>query len=233
MDKNISDSWKEHLSPEFDKGYFKQLEQFVDDEYQENEIYPPQELIFKAFNTCPFEDIKVVILGQDPYHGPNQANGLAFSVNDKMRFPPSLRNIYKELNKDLNIPISSKGNLEDWAKQGVLLINATLTVKANEAGSHQHKGWEEFTDAAIKALSEKREKLVFILWGSYAHKKGLQIDRKKHFILKSAHPSPLSAHRGFFKSQPFSQTNTYLKEQGLEPIDWELKSEEEQKTLGL
>jgi len=231
MHKNINDSWKAHLETEFDKSYFKQLEHFVDDEYQEHEIYPPQELIFKAFNSCPFEDIKVVILGQDPYHGPKQANGLAFSVNDEMKFPPSLRNIYKEINKDLNIPISSKGNLEDWAKQGVLLINATLTVRANEAGSHQKKGWEEFTDAAIKALSEKREKLVFILWGSYAQKKGVQIDSSKHHIIKSAHPSPLSAHRGFFGSKPFSQTNNYLTKQGLEPIDWELKNKIEQKSL--
>ena len=225
MNKNISDSWKKYLNPEFDKTYFKQLEQFVDSEYQEHEIYPPQEHIFKAFNTCPFQNIKVIILGQDPYHGSNQANGLAFSVNDKMKFPPSLRNIYKELNKDLNIPISSKGNLEDWAKQGVLLINATLTVKANEAGSHQNKGWEKFTDAVISTLSQKREKLVFILWGSYAHKKGLQIDKSKHHIIKSAHPSPLSAHRGFFGSKPFSQTNTYLRAQNLEPIDWVLKPE--------
>ena len=225
MNKNISDSWKKYLNPEFDKTYFKQLEQFVDSEYQEHEIYPPQEHIFKAFNTCPFQNIKVIILGQDPYHGSNQANGLAFSVNDKMKFPPSLRNIYKELNKDLNIPISSKGNLEDWAKQGVLLINATLTVKANEAGSHQNKGWEKFTDAVINTLSQKREKLVFILWGSYAHKKGLQIDKSKHHIIKSAHPSPLSAHRGFFGSKPFSQTNTYLRAQNLEPIDWVLKPE--------
>ena len=233
MNKNISDSWKAHLETEFEKPYFKQLEHFVDTEYQENEIYPPQEFIFKAFNTCPFEDIKVVILGQDPYHGPKQANGLAFSVNDEMRFPPSLRNIYKEINKDLNIPISSKGNLEDWAKQGVLLINATLTVRANEAGSHQKKGWEEFTDAAIKALSEKREKLVFILWGSSAQKKGTQIDTRKHHIIKSVHPSPLSAHRGFFGSKPFSQTNNYLVKQGLEPIDWELKNEIAQKSLDL
>jgi len=233
MHKNISDSWKAHLETEFEKPYFKQLEHFVDDEYQEHEIYPPQEFIFKAFNTCPFEDIKVVILGQDPYHGPKQANGLAFSVNDEMRFPPSLRNIYKEINKDLKIPISSKGNLEDWAKQGVLLINATLTVRANEAGSHQKKGWEEFTDAAIKALSEKREKLVFILWGSYAQKKGIQIDSRKHHIIKSAHPSPLSAHRGFFGSKPFSQTNNYLIKQGLKPIDWELKKEIAQKSLDL
>jgi len=231
MNKNISESWKAHLEREFEKPYFKQLERFVDNEYQEHEIFPPQEFIFKAFNTCPFEDIKVVILGQDPYHGPKQANGLAFSVNNEMKFPPSLRNIYKEINKDLNIPISSKGNLEDWAKQGVLLINATLTVRANEAGSHQKKGWEEFTDAAIKALSEKREKLVFILWGSYAQKKGIQIDNNKHHIIKSAHPSPLSAHRGFFGSKPFSQTNNYLIKQGLKPIDWELKSEMTQKSL--
>jgi len=231
MNKNISESWKVHLETEFEKPYFKQLERFVDNEYQEHEIFPPQEFIFKAFNTCPFEDIKVVILGQDPYHGPKQANGLAFSVNNEMKFPPSLRNIYKEINKDLNIPISSKGNLEDWAKQGVLLINATLTVRANEAGSHQKKGWEEFTDAAIKALSEKREKLVFILWGSYAQKKGIQIDNNKHHIIKSAHPSPLSAHRGFFGSKPFSQTNNYLIKQGLKPIDWELKSEMTQKSL--
>lgn len=231
MNKDISNSWEKYLGPEFDKAYFKKLEQFVDSEYQEYEIYPPQDSIYRAFNTCSFEDIKVVILGQDPYHGPNQANGLAFSVNDQMKFPPSLRNIYKELNKDLNIPISSKGNLEYWAKQGVLLINATLTVRAKEAGSHQKKGWEEFTDAAIKALSEKREKLVFILWGSYAHKKGLQIDESKHHIIKSVHPSPLSAHRGFFGSQPFSKTNMYLKEQNLAPINWELKDENTQTNL--
>lgn len=231
MHKNISDSWKAHLETEFEKSYFKQLEDFVDIEYQDHEVYPPQEFIFKAFNTCSFEDIKVVILGQDPYHGPNQANGLAFSVNDEMKFPPSLRNIYKELQSDLNIPISSKGNLEDWAKQGVLLINATLTVRANKAGSHQKKGWEEFTDAAIKALSEKRDKLVFILWGSYAQKKGIQIDANKHYIIKSAHPSPLSAHRGFFGSKPFSQTNNYLTKQGLKPIDWELKHENAQTSL--
>ncbi|RXQ87760.1 uracil-DNA glycosylase [Ancylomarina salipaludis] len=231
MDKNISEGWKAQLESEFEKPYFKKLERFVDDEYQNNEIYPPQNLIFRAFNSCPFNHIKVVILGQDPYHGPNQANGLAFSVNDEMRFPPSLRNIYKEMNQDLNIPISSKGNLDDWAKQGVLLINATLTVRANEAGSHQKKGWEEFTDAAIKVLSEKREKLVFILWGSYAQKKGEQIDSKKHHIIKSAHPSPLSAHRGFFGSKPFSQANKYLIKQGLEPIDWDLKHENAQRSL--
>jgi len=231
MNKNINESWKKYLEAEFEKPYFKQLERFVDNEYQEHEIYPPQELIFRAFNSCSFNQIKVVILGQDPYHGPKQANGLAFSVNDEMKFPPSLRNIYKEMNQDLNIPISSKGNLEDWAKQGVLLINATLTVRANEAGSHQKKGWEEFTDAAIKALSEQREQLVFILWGSYAQKKGSQIDSTKHHIIKSAHPSPLSAHRGFFGSKPFSQTNKYLREQGLEPINWELKHESAQKSL--
>ena len=231
MNKNINESWKKYLEAEFEKPYFKQLERFVDNEYQEHEIYPPQELIFRAFNSCSFNQIKVVILGQDPYHGPKQANGLAFSVNDEMKFPPSLRNIYKEMNQDLNIPISSKGNLEDWAKQGVLLINATLTVRANEAGSHQKKGWEEFTDAAIKALSEQREQLVFILWGSYAQKKGAQIDSTKHHIIKSAHPSPLSAHRGFFGSKPFSQTNKYLREQGLEPINWELKHESVQKSL--
>ncbi len=231
MNKNINDSWQEHLNIEFEKTYFKHLEKFVDDEYQKHDVYPPQEFIFRAFRACSFKDIKVVILGQDPYHGPKQANGLAFSVNDNLKFPPSLRNIYKELNKDLGIAISSKGNLEDWAKQGVLLLNATLTVRSNEAGSHQRMGWEEFTGAAIKALSEKRENLVFILWGSYAHKKGLQIDRSKHHIIKSAHPSPLSAHRGFFGSKPFSQTNTYLKEQGIPPINWELKQEDAQRTL--
>lgn len=231
MEKNIGESWRKHLSTEFEKPYFKQLERFVDDEYQNNEIYPPHNLIFRAFNSCSFEDIKVVILGQDPYHGPKQANGLAFSVNDGMKFPPSLRNIYKEMHEDLNIPISDKGNLEDWARQGVLLINATLTVKANAAGSHQKKGWEEFTDAAIKALSEQREKLVFILWGSYAQKKGAQIDSTKHHIIKSAHPSPLSAHRGFFGSKPFSQTNKYLNEQGLDTINWEVKHENAQRSL--
>jgi len=231
MDLNISNSWKNHLEQEIEKPYFIKLKRFIDEEYQDKEIYPPRELIFKAFEACPFDKVKVVILGQDPYHGPDQANGLSFSVNDNMKYPPSLRNIYKELKNDLDLPMSQSGNLEQWAKQGVLLLNATLTVRANEAGSHQKMGWEDFTDAAIKALSEKREKLVFVLWGSYAQKKGSQIDAGKHHIIKSAHPSPLSAHRGFFGSKPFSQTNKFLIEQGLDPIDWELKYENAQTSL--
>lgn len=223
MEININNSWNNHFEHEFEKPYFSELSQFIDDEYQDKKIYPPKELIFRAFETCPFDKVKVVILGQDPYHGPDQANGLGFSVNDNMKYPPSLRNIYKELKNDLDLPMSQKGNLEQWAHQGVLLINATLTVRANEAGSHQKKGWEDFTDAAIKALSEEKENLVFILWGAYAQKKGAQIDKKKHLVLESTHPSPLSAHRGFLGCKHFSKTNTYLQKQGLEAIDWEVK----------
>lgn len=222
MDVNIENSWKEVLSPEFDKPYFKILTDFVRNEYIKNgPIYPPASLIFNAFDKCPFNKTKVVILGQDPYHGDFQANGLSFSVNKGIQLPPSLRNIYKELANDLAIQQPVDGDLSHWAEQGVLLLNATLTVKAHQAGSHQNKGWEEFTDAAIQALNSNREYIVFILWGSYAQKKGAFIDKKKHLVLTSPHPSPLSAHRGFFGNHHFSATNKYLTQHNIEPINWE------------
>ncbi len=220
MNVQIEESWKRHLAPEFDKDYFISLTDFVRKEYRQTTIYPPGKLIFNAFNLCPFDKVKVVIIGQDPYHGPGQAHGLCFSVNDGIPFPPSLVNIFKEIQADLGTPVPSSGNLARWAKQGVLLLNATLTVRARQAGSHQHKGWEEFTDAAIRALAEEREHLVFILWGSYAQKKGAFINRGKHLVLTSAHPSPLSACNGFFGNHHFSLTNNYLKDHGETPIEW-------------
>lgn len=220
MDVKIESSWKEALKDEFDKPYFKQLVEFVKSEYQSQTVYPPGNRIFSAFDFTPFDEVEVVIIGQDPYHGPNQANGLSFSVADDVRHPPSLQNIFKELNDDLNVPIPQSGNLERWAKQGVLMLNATLTVRGSQAGSHQNKGWEIFTDAVIKNLSDKKEKLVFILWGAYAQKKGSIIDASKHFIIKSAHPSPFSAYNGFFGSKPFSKTNEYLKNNNLNEIKW-------------
>ncbi|MDD4027372.1 MAG: uracil-DNA glycosylase [Candidatus Shapirobacteria bacterium] len=221
MDVKIEESWKKVLQKEFDEKYFADLVEFVKDEYKKSTVYPPAKFIFNAFELTPFDKVKVVILGQDPYHGENQANGLAFSVNDEVKMPPSLINIYKEIEKDLRQKsINKNGNLENWAKQGVLMLNATLTVKANMAGSHQKKGWEDFTDAVIKILSEQKENLVFILWGNYAQKKGSVIDESKHLVIKSAHPSPLSAHNGFFGSKPFSQTNTYLIFKDKEPINW-------------
>lgn len=220
MDVKIEQSWKEVLASEFDKPYFQKLTAFVRDEYSKSTIYPPGKLIFNAFDLCPFQEVKVVIIGQDPYHGPGQAHGLCFSVNDGIAFPPSLQNIFKEINSDLNIPIPNSGNLTRWAQQGVLLLNATLTVRAHQAGSHQRQGWEEFTDAAIRHLAEQREHLVFILWGSYAQKKGSFIDTSKHLVLKSVHPSPLSAHNGFFGNHHFSQTNNYLIANGKTPIQW-------------
>lgn len=220
MNVKIEQSWKEVLEPEFNKEYFQALRDFVRSEYQSTTIYPAPKNIFRAFEMCPFDDVKVVILGQDPYHGPNQANGLSFSVNDGVPPPPSLINIYKEIENDLGIKKTPNGNLDHWAKQGVLLLNATLTVRASQAGSHQNKGWEEFTDAAIKAVAEKKEHVVFLLWGNYAQKKGSFIDTEKHLVLKSVHPSPLSAHRGFFGSKHFSQTNDYLWMYGNEPIEW-------------
>ncbi|MBO5881459.1 MAG: uracil-DNA glycosylase, partial [Paraprevotella sp.] len=198
MDVQIEDSWKKRLAEEFEKPYFVQLTEFVRNEYRAGTCYPPGKLIFNAFNQCPFDEAKVVIIGQDPYHGPGQAHGLCFSVNDGVRFPPSLQNIFKEIQNDLGIPVPATGNLTRWAEQGVLLLNATLTVRAHQAGSHQRQGWESFTDAAIRALAEEREHLVFILWGSYAQKKGAFIDRSRHLVLSSAHPSPLSAYQGFF-----------------------------------
>lgn len=220
MDVKIESSWKEALKEEFEKPYFKQLVEFVKSEYQTQTVYPPGNRIFSAFDFTPVDEVKVVIIGQDPYHGFNQANGLSFSVADGVRHPPSLQNIFKELNSDLNVPIPLSGNLERWAKQGVLMLNATLTVRGSQAGSHQNKGWEMFTDSVIKKLSDEKEKLIFILWGAYAQKKGSVIDPSKHFIIKSAHPSPFSAYNGFFGSKPFSKTNGYLKNNQLKEIIW-------------
>lgn len=215
----IEESWKKRLAGEFEKPYFRALTDFVRGEYKAKRVYPPPRDIFRAFDLTPFDTVKVVILGQDPYHGPNQANGLCFAVHEGVRTPPSLQNIFKELESDLGRPIDHNPDLSRWAKQGVLLLNATLTVEAGKAGSHQHKGWEEFTDAAIRALDSGRENLVFILWGNYAKQKGAHIDFSKHHIIESAHPSPFSADK-FFGSRPFSKTNEYLKEHGETPIDW-------------
>jgi uracil-DNA glycosylase len=221
MDVKIESSWRNALEDEFNKDYFKNLAEFVREEYKTTTIYPPPRFIFHAFELTPFDKVKVVIIGQDPYHGPNQANGLAFAVNKGINLPPSLVNIYKEIQSDLGRkPESISGDLENWAEQGVLLLNATLTVRARTAGSHQNKGWEEFTDAVIKTLSDKKENLVFILWGNYAQRKGGVIDEHKHLVIKSAHPSPFSAHNGFFGSKPFSKCNDYLKAHGIEPINW-------------
>ncbi len=220
MNVKIDPSWHTQLEKEFEKQYFKDLTDFVRKEYQTKRIYPPGSLIFNAFNVCPFSNVKVVLLGQDPYHGPNQAHGLCFSVNDKIPLPPSLQNIYKEIESDLNIKTYTTGNLERWAKQGVFLLNATLTVQSGMAGSHQGKGWETFTDAVIKILSQEKEHLVFLLWGSYAQQKASLIDEDKHLVLKAVHPSPLSAYRGFFGCKHFSKTNEYLRLNGLSEIDW-------------
>ncbi|MBR4846034.1 MAG: uracil-DNA glycosylase [Bacteroidaceae bacterium] len=220
MNVKIEESWKQQLSAEFEKDYFVRLTEFVRQEYAQGIVYPPGRLIFNAFDLCPFDQVKVVIIGQDPYHGPGQAHGLCFSVNDGVRFPPSLVNIFKEIESDLGTPVPLSGNLTRWANQGVLLLNATLTVRAHQAGSHQRKGWEEFTDAAIRALATQREGIVFILWGSYAQKKGAFIDRTRHLVLTSAHPSPLSAWNGFFGNKHFSRANEYLVSQGKTPIAW-------------
>ncbi|HBT86293.1 MAG TPA: uracil-DNA glycosylase [Porphyromonadaceae bacterium] len=220
MHVNIEESWIEQLKEEFDKPYFQRLTDFVRNEYATKTVYPPAKLIFNAFDSCPFDDVKVIIVGQDPYHEPGQAHGLCFSVNDGIKIPPSLVNIYKEIRDDLGKEIPISGNLERWAKQGVLLLNATLTVRAHIAGSHQNKGWEEFTDTVIRCLSEEHEHLVFILWGAYAQRKGASIDTSRHLVLKSPHPSPLSAHRGFFGNKHFSTANKYLIAKGKKPIDW-------------
>jgi uracil-DNA glycosylase len=220
MNVKIEENWKQALSEEFDKPYFQALTKFVRHEYQTNKIYPPAKLIFNAFDQCSYHDVEVVIIGQDPYHGAGQAHGLCFSVNDGVRMPPSLVNIFKELQADLGVPLPDNGNLERWARQGVLLLNATLTVRAASPGSHQGKGWEEFTDAVIRVLNNEREKLVFILWGAYAQQKGEIIDRNRHFVIESAHPSPFAAHRGFFGSKPFSKTNNYLDSVNKKPVDW-------------
>ena len=220
MKVKIEDSWQQHLVEEFDKPYFEALAAFVRSEYARTTCYPPGNLIFNAFNLCPFDRVKVVLIGQDPYHEPGQAQGLCFSVNDGVQFPPSLVNIFKEIQSDIGTPIPLSGSLVRWAEQGVLLLNATLTVRAHEAASHQRRGWEEFTDAVIKKLSSEREHLVFILWGSYAQSKERLIDTSRHLVLKSAHPSPLSAYRGFFGNHHFSLTNMYLQKQGMQPITW-------------
>ncbi|MBI1767523.1 MAG: uracil-DNA glycosylase [Bacteroidetes bacterium] len=220
MDVKIAPSWKGQLEKEFEKEYFDKLIQFVKQEYQAQTIYPPGKEIFRAFDCCAFDDVKVVIIGQDPYHGAGQANGLCFSVREGIRQPPSLVNIFKEINKDLGKPIPTSGDLERWAHQGVLLLNATLTVRGSSPGSHQNKGWEIFTDAAIKLISDTKSNVVFLLWGAYAQKKGEVIDRSRHLVLMSAHPSPFSADRGFFGCKHFSKANEYLKSKGLKEIDW-------------
>lgn len=220
MDVKIHESWKKHLSEEFEKPYFKELVEFVKTEYANKKVFPPPSHIFRAFELCPFEDVKVVILGQDPYHGKDQANGLCFSVGENVVMPPSLQNIFKEIHDDLDLPIPQSGDLDYWARQGVLLLNATLTVEAGKAGSHQKKGWEMFTDAVIRAVSEEKEHVVFLLWGRYAQEKGAVIDEKKHLILRAAHPSPFSAYSGFFGCKHFSKTNEYLEWNGKEPVKW-------------
>ncbi|MFC2109634.1 uracil-DNA glycosylase [Bacteroidota bacterium] len=221
MDINIANSWKLQLVDEFEKTYFKELNSFIDNEYKTEICFPTEEKIFNAFNACDFENVKVVIIGQDPYHDVNQANGLCFSVADGIKHPPSLVNIFKELNADVQKEIPVSGDLSYWAAQGVLLLNATLTVRAHKAGSHQKKGWETFTDAVIKKLSEEREDLVFLLWGGFAKNKGKKINREKHCVLESGHPSPLSANRGYwFGNKCFSETNFFLESKGLKKIDW-------------
>jgi uracil-DNA glycosylase len=223
ISSQIHPSWKEALQEEFTKEYFIRLQQFLQEEkLSGNIIYPPKPLIYNAFNITPIEKVKVVILGQDPYHGPGQAHGLSFSVHRGIAFPPSLRNIFKELKSDLNIDPPLFGDLERWAEQGVFLLNAILTVKANSPASHQKIGWENFTDAVIEAISKQREGVVFILWGAFAQGKEIIIDQNKHFIIKSPHPSPFSAAKGFFGSKPFSRTNQYLKSVGKDGIDWRL-----------
>ena len=221
MDVKIENSWKSVLRDEFDKDYFVRLTEFVREEYRTAEaVFPPGNKIFAAFDATPFDEVKVVILGQDPYHNYGQANGLCFSVGDSVQMPPSLVNIFKEVNSDTGAPIPTSGDLTRWARQGVLLLNATLTVRAHQAASHQGRGWEQFTDAAVAALSARRENLVFLLWGNYAKRKGAVIDRSKHLVLESAHPSPLSAYHGFFGNHHFSRANAYLVEHGKAPIVW-------------
>lgn len=221
MNVKIDNSWREHIGAEFEKPYFSALTDFVRHEYTTTTCYPPGSLIFNAFNLCPFDRVKVVIIGQDPYHEPGQAQGLSFSVPEGMPFPPSLQNIFKEIQLDLGKPMPPTGDLTRWAEQGVLLLNATLTVRAHQAASHQRHGWEQFTDAAIRALNTERENLVFILWGGYARSKAQLIDRSRHLVLESVHPSPLSANRGgWFGNHHFSQCNAYLREHGEQEIDW-------------
>ena len=221
MEVRIDNSWKRVLQTEFDKSYFAELVGFVRNEYKAGTVYPPARLIFNAFDSCPFDNVRAVIIGQDPYHGVGQAHGLSFSVNDGVPPPPSLVNIYREISDDLHITPYDSGNLARWAKQGVMLLNATLTVRASSPGSHQNRGWEQFTDAVIRTVSEQRTNVVFLLWGNYARQKGAKIDRSKHLVLESGHPSPMSANKGYwFGNRHFSQTNSYLISKGLQPIDW-------------
>jgi uracil-DNA glycosylase len=220
MNVRIDESWRQVLQPEFDKPYFELLTTFVRHAYRTTQCFPPAGQIFRAFDLCPFDKVRVVIIGQDPYHDFNQAHGLCFSVQEGVPAPPSLVNIYKEIQRDLGKPIPTSGNLTHWAEQGVLLLNATLTVEAHRAGSHQGKGWEELTDAAIQALNNQRSNIVFMLWGSYAQRKGQFIDRRRHLVLTAVHPSPLSAYRGFIGCGHFSQANAYLKQHGQPPINW-------------
>jgi uracil-DNA glycosylase len=217
---DIEPSWKAVLADEFEQPYWEALADFVRDEYRSATVYPPPPFVFNAFALCPFDRVRVVILGQDPYHGPSQAHGLSFSVPEGVSLPPSLKNIYKELRSDLGRDIPTSGNLEPWAQQGILLLNATLTVRGSTPGSHQHRGWETFTDAVIEHLSRDKEHLVFLLWGKYAQEKGTKIDRNKHLVLTAPHPSPFSAHSGFFGCRHFSQTNDYLASHSLAPIEW-------------
>ena len=220
MGVKIASDWKEILQEEFEQPYFAELVNFVKDEYSSGSVFPAGRNIFRAFDKCPFEQLKVVIIGQDPYHGPGQANGLCFSVNDGVQFPPSLQNIFKEIANDIGTPIPQSGNLDRWAEQGVLLLNSVLTVKAHNAASHAGHGWERFTDAVVRKIAEKKQGVVYMLWGSYAQKKGQIANPRDNLILKSVHPSPLSAYRGFFGCKHFSQANTYLQSIGKEPIIW-------------
>lgn len=216
----MAEDWKALLAEEFDKPYFNDLVRFVKEEYAQGVVYPSGANIFRAFDKCPFERLKVVIIGQDPYHGPNQANGLCFSVNDGVAFPPSLQNIFKEVSSDIGVAMPTSGNLDRWAEQGVLLLNAVLTVRAHNAASHAGCGWEQFTDAVVRTVAERKQGVVYMLWGSYAQRKGAIVDGSKNLILKSVHPSPLSAYRGFFGCRHFSLANGYLKQLGKEPICW-------------
>lgn len=220
MDVKIAQDWKEILQPEFDKPYFRELTDFVRQEYASRQVFPRAGNIFRAFDKCPFDRLKVVIIGQDPYHGEGQANGLCFSVADGIPFPPSLQNIFQEVSSDLNRPIPASGNLDRWAEQGVLLLNAVLTVRAHEAASHAGRGWETFTDAVVRAIAERKQGIVYLLWGSYAQRKGAIADPARNCILKAVHPSPLSAYRGFIGCRHFSQANAYLRSQGKSEIDW-------------
>ncbi|MBT4941667.1 MAG: uracil-DNA glycosylase [Candidatus Magasanikbacteria bacterium] len=220
MNAHLEPSWRDELKEECTKPYFTDLADFVRNEHLSTTIYPPPKKIFDAFALTPFNAVRVVLLGQDPYHGPNQAHGLCFSVQDGVKTPPSLQNVYKEIQSDTGKTPPPSGNLTHWATQGVLLLNATLSVRARQAASHQKKGWEEFTNAVIKTIAEKKEHIVFLLWGSYAQKKGMHINREKHLVLEAVHPSPLSVHRGFFGCKHFSKTNTYLKKHGLQEIAW-------------